>query len=395
MAATRRPSTGALELPFASWQHIDLARVALIVDVRAPAEFELDHLPGALNLPLFDDGGRAVIGTLYARSSPQAAFDEASARVLRDVEQLVRGIAEPAAWHAPLADARAHVERLTSGGLATVERTLTPQLVEQHPDAAVLVYCWRGGLRSRSVVALLHELGLKRAVGLAGGYRAWRHATLAELEAWRAPRTFVLRGLTGVGKTLVLRELERIRPRWTIDLEQLAGHRSSVLGAVGLEPRKQKAFESGLAARLALGFPGPAVLEGESRKVGDAIVSRSVWAAMERAESLELTAPLERRVDVLIADYLAHPDHRGELEPEIAFLEARLSQRGEPVHLVELLRTHRERELVAFLLERYYDPLYRHSEQGRAYALSLDASDPERCAREIATWIERRLALDG
>jgi tRNA 2-selenouridine synthase len=232
-------------------------------------------------------------------------------------------------------------------------------------------------------------------VGLLGGYKRYRQTVLTQLEDWNAPPAFALRGLTGVGKTLVLRELERLRPGWTIDLEGLAGHRSSVLGGVGLEPCSQKSFESKLAARLARGFPGLVVFEGESRKVGDAIVPRRVWAALDGAESIELVAPRERRIDVLIDDYLAHPDHRGELEPDIAFLEARLGRRCASAKLVELLRAHRERELVELLLELYYDPLYRHSEQGRVYAISIDATDPAAAAREVATWIERRMALAG
>ena len=105
-------------------------------------------------------------------------------------------------------------------------------------------------MRSKSVVAFLQELGLSRALALEGGYRSYRAVVRAELAAWRPPASFVLRGLTGVGKTLVLRELEELRPLWTIDLEGLAGHRSSILGMVGLRPVSQKRFESRLAARL-------------------------------------------------------------------------------------------------------------------------------------------------
>jgi tRNA 2-selenouridine synthase len=381
-------SEAAISLPFIAWERVEPERVALVIDVRSPSEFEADHVPGAINAPLFDDEQRERIGTLYARESPESAFDEARARVIERVEALVREVASASGWHAPAADLGVEVERLTRGGLATIERTFAPSTIERLPERAVLACCWRGGLRSRSVVALLRELGHERVVGIAGGYKSYRRATVAALEGWNAPRAYALRGLTGVGKTLVLRELERLRPSWTVDLEALAGHRSSVLGAVGFEPCSQKTFESRLAARLARGFGGPVVLEGESRKVGDAIVPRRVWAALEGATSIELTAPLERRVQVLIDDYLAHPDHRGELEPEVAFLEARLGHRGQSRHLVELLRTHRERELVEALLELYYDPLYRHSEQGRAYATSIDASDPARAAREVATWIE-------
>jgi tRNA 2-selenouridine synthase len=213
---------------------------------------------------------------------------------------------------------------------------------------------------------------------------------LSELAGWRAPPTFVLRGLTGVGKTLVLRALERRQPGWTVDLEGLAGHRSSILGMVGLEPVSQKRFDSRLCARLARGFAGPAVFEGESRKVGDVTLPSAVWAALQGGTNALLEAPLERRVDVLIEDYLARAENRPALRAQLPFIEDRLGA-GARGALVALLDGGRERELVRILLQRYYDPLYRHSERGRTYAARFDAGDPERAAREIAGWIDQTL----
>jgi tRNA 2-selenouridine synthase len=199
-----------------------------------------------------------------------------------------------------------------------------------------------------------------------------------------------LRGLTGVGKTLVLREIERLRPGWTVDLEALAGHRSSILGMVGLEPRSQKAFETGLYARLREGFPAEVVVfEGESRKVGDAILPEPVWSALQGGTNLELVAPTARRVEVLVADYLAHEESRAELARELPFLEERLGPKKWRGELVRLLESGRERELVEILLERYYDPLYRHSETGRAHAATIDATDPEAAARACVELVER------
>jgi tRNA 2-selenouridine synthase len=363
-----------------------------VIDLRTPAEFAEDHLPRAVNVPLFDDVQRALIGKLYTKASPQLAFEEGQVLVHRRLDALVDDIARATGWRPPSVDKHAVVERLTQGGLAVMDAALEPRPLATLPRDAVVLHCWRGGLRSRSVVALLRSLGFERAVGLSGGYKRYRTHIVERIANLSAPRAFVLRGLTGVGKTLVLRELERIRPRWTIDLEALAGHRSSILGAVGLAPCTQKTFETRLCERIDVGLGAQLVLEGESRKVGDVILPPRLWSVLDSGTSIELVTSLERRAEVLIDDYLALASNRAELEPQLGFIEQRLGAREWEGRLVGLLREHREHELVALLLEHYYDPRYRHGEQGRKFAATIDSTDPRAAAEQVAAWIERRSA---
>lgn len=367
-------------------------RPRLLIDLRSPAEFAEDHLPGALNVPLFDDLERALIGTLYARSSPADAFAAGRARTLAKIATFTHEIAELSGWSVPALDLEQRVASLTSSGIERLERELALAPATVTP-ASVVMYCWRGGLRSRAVIAFLRGLGREEVLGIEGGYRAYRRCVRARVRDWQAPPSFVLRGLTGVGKTLVLRALAQLRPEWTLDLEAMAGHRSSILGMVGLEPASQKLFESRLAARCARGFGGVCVVEGESRKVGNLILPEPVWHAIDRGVGLELTAERARRVRVLLEDYLVGESSRAELARQLPFIEARLGPRwsGE---LVALLETGREAQLVELLLERYYDPLYRHSESGRSYAVRFDATDPQAAAAGIAHWIEERRTLE-
>jgi len=358
----------------------------VVIDLRSPGEYAEDHFPGAHNVPLFDDIDRAVIGTLYARRSRDEAFEEGRVRTQAAIDGIVRRIGELTGWKAPALDLAQCVELMTRDGLDAMDGQLEPASAETGPDSVVL-YCWRGGLRSRAMLAFLRGLGLRTALGIAGGYRSYRACVRERIGAWRSPPSFVLRGLTGVGKTLVLRELARTHPGWVLDLEALAGHRSSILGMVGLEPATQKRFESGLAERIARGFDGVCVVEGESRKVGDLVLPESVWHAVDRGTALELVAPRERRVRVLLDDYLSAPQNREPLARQLPFIEARLGRRWSGV-LTGLLHAGKEAELVELLLERYYDPLYRHSEGARRYAARFEASDPACAAREIASWIE-------
>jgi len=390
----------AIALPAVTVEGLARLVAPLVIDLRSPGEFAADHVPGALNVPLFDDDERALVGTLYRQVSPDQAFDEGRRIVLRRVQELLQRIAAAADWALPDADAAAHVLRLSRGGPARMARELelvraeTPETPGTIGARAVVVHCWRGGLRSRSVAALLRELGLERVVLLEGGYRAYRSGVLKTLAAYEAPPAFVLRGWTGVGKTLVLRELAQLRPGWVLDLEDAAQHRSSVLGMVGLEPVSQRAFESRLVAQLARTGRAALVMEGESRKVGDVIVPPRLWHALQGGTNLELVADVERRVEVLREDYLAHPASAAELVPQLEFIDKRLGLSG-----AEALARRFERgeidTVVRVLLERYYDPLYRHSEQGQRYAARFDTRDPAAAARAIAEWIDARLAAAG
>jgi tRNA 2-selenouridine synthase len=363
---------------------------AFVVDLRSPAEFAADHLPAAVNIPLFDDVERAIIGTLYKQRSPDAAFVGARRMARARITGLVREIARATGRELRADDLEGRLERMTTEGIAGLEGALVAEPREALPEPSVVFHCWRGGLRSRSVVAFVRALGLDGAMALAGGYKAYRREVLVRLADAAFPPAVVLRGLTGVGKTLVLREIECLRPRWTVDLEALAGHRSSILGMVGLEPCSQKMFESRLLARLTQGLEHHVVFEGESRKVGDVVVPDAAWASLTAGANIELFASTARRIDVLVEDYLARPANRAELRAQLPFIEERLGAKKWAGKLVRLLDDGRERELVEVLLERYYDPLYRHSEKGRAYALSLDAADPVGAAERVVEWIELR-----
>lgn len=319
------------------------------------------------------------------------AFNEARAAVVERIDGIVQRVADVAGWDAPPGDHRSRVRAMTAGGIDRLERDLEPRRTDVVPEAGVVLMCARGGLRSRSVVALLRALGLDRAVGLEGGYRAVRHDVMDTLEGWTPPHTVVaLRGLTGVGKTLLLRRIEELRPGVTLDLEGLAGHRGSLLGMVGLRPVTQKGFETALAERLREGFTGDVmVVEGESRKVGDSVVPARVWDALQGATNVEVVASVPRRVDVLSEDYLADPDALPRLREQLEAVAARME---DAPPLAEMLDRGETDALVRILLERYYDPLYRRSEGERPYAATVDADDVDRAARDVLRIIDSGVA---
>jgi tRNA 2-selenouridine synthase len=364
---------------------------AVVIDLRSPSEFALDHVPGAHSLPLFDDGQRALVGTLYRQESPAAAFQKGRDIVRAHVRDLAQGIAQLADWRLEPGDLEARVTEMTAGGIEGLLAQVACRPAMDLPPRPVVLHCWRGGLRSQSVAALMRELGLDRAVVLQGGYKSYRARVAHEIASFSFPPMFVLRGLTGVGKTLVLREIERRHPGWTLDLEELAGHRSSLLGMVGLEPCSQKMFESRLAARLRRGFPGFLVVEGESRRVGDILLHERLWSALSAGLDLELKAGLERRIQVLEQDYLRDERSRAELMRRLPEIEERMVRKAGAESLVSMLARDAVPELVELLLERYYDPRYLHGQRDKTFASSFDAADPLRAAAEISNWVAAAL----
>ncbi len=388
MTAAASPIRETPALPSIRAGELRRAPDAVVIDLRSPSEFAEDHLPGAHNRPLFDDVQRAVIGTLYRQISPVAAFEQARGIVSGRIVELVRSIAELADWSVPAGDLEARVLAMTSGGIDRLSSELSCAHAHSVPARPVVFHCWRGGLRSRSVVAFVRALGLDRALVLEGGYKAYRARVVAELGSFEAPPVFVLRGLTGVGKTLVLREVESMRPGWTLDLEACAGHRSSLLGMVGLAPCSQKRFESRIAERLRERLGEALVLEGESRKVGDATVPRRLWEALSGGTSIELTASLARRIEVLKQDYVSSPARIRELAERLPAVQARLPRRARSTDLAVMLERGQFDALATLLLTEYYDPLYAHSGAEHVCAASIDAEDPVRAAREVVRWIE-------
>jgi tRNA 2-selenouridine synthase len=295
-----------------------------VIDVRSPAEYAEDHLPGAISLPALSDAERAEVGTIYKRESPFRARKLGAAMVARNVAR--------------------HLE----GPLAAMEGGWRP-----------LVYCWRGGQRSGSVAIILREVGW-RVETIEGGYRSFRRAVVRALHDEPFPaRVVLLDGNTGTAKTAVLARLKTMGAQ-VIDLEGLARHRGSLLGGMGAQPA-QKAFETALAMEVAALDPGrPVVIEAESSKVGDLIVPPSVWKAMTGAERVEVAAPVSARAEYLArayADLTADPDALA-----AALGALRPMQGAERVAGWQALAAAgRFAELAAELCVEHYDPRYaRH-----------------------------------
>jgi tRNA 2-selenouridine synthase len=293
-----------------------------VIDVRAPAEYAEDHLPGAISLPVLDDAERARVGTIYKQESPFRARKVGAALVARNAARHIEG---------PLAD--------MPGGWRP------------------LVYCWRGGQRSNSFASILQQIGWRVEV-LEGGYKAWRSLVIAELQdrPFAAP-LWVLDGNTGTAKTEVLARLATLGVQ-TIDLEALANHRGSLFGhRAGGQPG-QKAFDSHLAMEIARIDPArPVVVEAESSRIGDLNLPKQLWKAMCAAPRIRIAAPLEARAAYLTrayADLTADPARLSRVVESL-----RPVQPAERIEdWLKLAGTGDFRALAAGLMRDHYDRRY-------------------------------------
>ena len=318
----------ALKAPMKNTSHVTVAQIDEfedVIDVRSPAEFALDHVPGARNYPVLDNEERARVGTLYA-SSPFEARKLGAALLARNVaRRLEEAFAtQPAGWRP-------------------------------------LVYCWRGGKRSGAMVHILREVGW-RAVTLQGGYQAYRRAVVAELETLPLHHSFrVISGPTGSGKSLLLHELAA-QGAQVLDLEGLAKHRGSVLGGLPDDPQPtQKAFESGLRQALrSFKADTPVFVEAESRKIGNLHLPNALLERMRASPCLRVEPPRAERVRFLMSEYRHLSDRPQLLRVRLEQLSA-LQPRSVIEHWMACIEAGAWAELTTDLLEKHYDPLYRQS----------------------------------
>lgn len=325
----------------------------LVVDVRTPLEFQEDHIPGAINVPLLDNEERVEIGILHKHAGPHAAR--------------LRGLELTAA----------RFPRLVS------------EIAEASNGRPMLIYCWRGGLRSKTVASILDLTGFPVS-RLQGGYKSYRSHVTSCFSPFRPPGPLVvIHGLTGIGKTNLLHRLDR--QRFTvIDLEGLARHRGSAFGGLGLsQDLSQKLFESLLWDAVRRSPPGrPIIVEGESRRIGRLSLPGDLYEAMQAGVKVWCEAPLETRVDRLIEEY-GRPEYREGMADSLQRIRKRLG--GEKYdEIAGYLERWELRPFMAELLVGYYDKVYYKVREWREDA-TISLRDYDAAVRELEEFLSRRL----
>ena len=297
-----------------------------IIDVRSPAEFALDHIPGSINYPVLNNEERAQIGTLYKQVSPFAAKKLGAAIVSRNIAQ--------------------HLE----------------QSMLDHPrEWRPLIYCWRGGERSGAFTHVLNRIGWK-AMQLEGGYQGFRRIVIDDLDLAAKQFQFqVICGMTGTGKTRILHELQSLGAQ-VLDLEGLAIHRGSVLGnEPDSEQPSQKGFETALWNALQSLDPSkPVFIESESKKVGGVHIPDALMETIRNGLCIELRSSLPTRVSWLLHEYHHFLENTAQFKEKLGLLTTRYGK----VQIAEWFNQIDAGDfnpLVTDLLVKHYDPAYQSS----------------------------------
>lgn len=292
-----------------------------LIDVRSPDEYTDSTIPESINIPIFDNEERKIIGTLYKQRNAQIA---------------------------------------TEKGFEIFSLKL-PQLFKQFEGITnpKVVFCWRGGMRSKAIATLLSIMGVK-CYRISGGYRAYRKWVVDHLETYELrPKCIVINGLTGSGKTRILHCLSQ-QNYPVLDLEGLAQHRGSVFGQIGLTPNNQKTFDAELLNQLIQFGQSPYILiEAESKRIGKVCIPNFLDHAKEEGTVIFLDMPLEERVRNTIHDYCPE-QHKEEFIG--AFLRIK-SKIHTPIAttIEDHIRKGQFKEAFSLLLEHYYDPRYEHA----------------------------------
>ena len=243
-----------------------------VIDVRAPKEFASGHIPGAVNIPLFTDEERAVVGTTYKRVGREAAIRKGLQITGPKLEQFLNAAQQAA------------------------------------PNRKLAMHCWRGGMRSKSMATLFDFAGFDVAI-LKGGYKAYRRQARAFFE--QPLPLIILGGKTGSGKTEMLKALS-LAGEQIIDLEQLAHHKGSAFGDLGELPQPgTEMFENALFEQChQLDVTKRIWVEDESHMIGTVFIPEPFWTSMRSAPVVYCDVPVEERIRFLVDTY-GHYDAAG------------------------------------------------------------------------------------
>ena len=332
---------------------------SIYIDARTKSEYEEATIPGAVNIELLNQEERKIIGTIYKQQSPKKAK-------LKGVE-----LVSP-----KIPDLIAEVN----------------QLAKKYDN--LIIFCSRGGLRSKSLAEFSDLAGIE-VYRLEGGYKDYRHYIMDKLENYEFKgKMVVLHGNTGVGKTYILKELQKMDAE-IIDLEGIANHRGSAFGSIGLQqPYNQKYFESLLWEELKNKDKknGTIFVEAESKRVGHSVIPKFFHRKMKKGDDLLITASMKKRVDNIYLEYIKDIESNQQefikrvLESLTAIKKYIIKKAGKNSYfnLLELAEEAEFKKLTKILLKEYYDPMYEHSQNKiDNYQAKIKAENIKKAAQKI------------
>lgn len=333
-------------------EYKDVRDEDILIDVRSPKEFEENKINGAINIPIFNDEERILIGTLYKE----------------DVEK-----------------AKKEGVKIASSKLPEIFDEIL-ELYKSHKR--LVFYCARGGMRSGVISSMIGALGLK-VYKIKGGYKEYRKHIIEDLPRLNENLKYiVLHGNTGVGKTKILKRLEELGCD-VLDLEGCANHRGSILGSVGLEKAStQKQFESNIYHNFKKVKSTYILVEAESKRIGNVFIPDYIHDKMKCGTHIFLDAPMEFRKNIILEEYLKKENSKEEILKCLVRLEKYISKENISRYKC-LVEEGQFGEVVEELMIKYYDPMYTHTSKKYDYSLELYINNLENTIESIYNFYKR------
>ncbi|HBE40801.1 MAG TPA: tRNA 2-selenouridine(34) synthase MnmH [Bacteroidales bacterium] len=265
----KKGKTGRYVIKIEIQKFLELSENFPVIDVRSPSEHIYGHIPGAINIPLFDDHEREVVGTEYKNAGRVKA-------ILKGLE-----LAGPSLY-----------KKLT-------------EALKSAKTGKLLVHCWRGGMRSEAMAWLFSIGGIDTEI-LEGGYKSYRNHILSVLSQQR--RMIILGGMTGSGKTHILKYIKN-NGHQVIDLEGIANHKGSAFGALGQPPQPSSEHFANLLYDewRHLDENMPVWLEDESRNIGNVFMPDTFYGNMLDSPAIILLMDIKTRLPELLKEYSVYP----------------------------------------------------------------------------------------
>lgn len=325
----------------------------LIVDVRTPAEYALGHIDCAINIPIFTDEQRVVVGTIYKKQSKELAIEQGLDFVGPKLGDFIR----------------------------TLKSELKKKKLSK--QSTIYIYCWRGGMRSGSMAWLFRTAGFEVTV-LRGGYKGFRSSFVDRIKSnyWKF---ITLGGPTGGGKTHILNELENLGEQ-VLNLEFIAKHRGSAFGVYGYEENQPTSehFSNLIYSKLlTFDYNKPIWCEGESLSIGKVFMLKEFYELIHNSPFIYFDMSEDNRIDNILKDYGGCP--KEVLIESFKNISKRLGYDNSK-KAIELIENGDIRS-AAMVALKYYDKGYNHSIMSKQidikYRFIAESIDYNHSAKEL------------
>jgi len=315
-----------------------------LIDVRSPGEYYKGHMPNSINIPLFDNDERSIIGTIYKKEGRKKAVIEGLKFFEKKLEYLL-------------------------DNLFTNINSYKMHTKKNNKEAFVRIYCSRGGMRSQSIAWLLEKYKYN-PVTLNGGYKIYRRSVLDSFsKKWNI---IIIGGKTGTGKTKLLSLLEKYKYQ-IIDLEGLACHRGSTFGGLGMkEQPSNEQFENQIAEKLnSFKSINNIFVEAESANIGKCKIPHEFFNQMKTSRRIEILRSESNRLDELIDTYSVFK--KEELQESVLRIKKRLGPERTKTALESI--NNEKWDLVCRSVLDYYDKCYEYEKIGKENITFLDLTN--------------------